>query len=145
MKFLSDIDGDLKASVGSAKITSDAVGGGGFIALIAIVGLCCLLYRRRSAQSRPQSHPEVFDEFDLPNEHSEEEEFEDEDEEENVFDLENGKDPDSDDPFQSESLERNRNPGGRDLRMHFDPDKSFASFVGCTTQLSRADFRCFAR
>jgi hypothetical protein len=124
MNFLSDIDRDLKASLGSVKITSGSVGGGGFIALIAIVAFCCLLYRRRSGQNRPQSQPEVFHEFDLPIEHNEEEESEDE----NAFDLENGKD--SYDPFDSESLERDRNPGGRDLRMHFDGEESFASFTG---------------
>jgi hypothetical protein len=123
MKFLSDIDRDLKASLGSVKITSGAVGGGGFISLIGIVGFCFLLYRR-SGQNRPQSQPEAFDEFDLPTEQSEEEEFEHE--EENGFGLENGKDSDSDDAFDSESFERDRNPGERDLRMDFDGDESFA-------------------
>jgi hypothetical protein len=118
MKFLSDSDRDLKASVGSVKITSGEVGGG-FIALIAIACVGCLLYRRRSGQNRPQPQPEVFDEFDLPFEHREEEE-------ENPFDLEDEKD--SDDQFDSESFERN--PVGRDLGMHFDGEESFASFVG---------------
>jgi hypothetical protein len=84
MQFPSDIDGGLKASVGSVKITSGGVGGGGLIASIGIVGFCCLLYGRRSGRNRSQSQPEVFDEFDLPTEQREEE-FEDE--EENVFDL----------------------------------------------------------
>jgi hypothetical protein len=124
MQFLSDIDRDLKASVGSVKITSGAVGGVGFIALIGIVGLCCFLYRRRSGQNRSQFQPEVFDEFDLPTEQSEEEEFE----EDNVFDLENAKGQASDDLLNSENLEPDCNPGGRDLRMQFDGDESFAGW-----------------
>jgi hypothetical protein len=121
--FLFDIDEDLKASLESVKITSASVGGGAFIAIIAIVCLSLLFHRtRRKRQNGTQIERESFDEFDLPTEHSDEEPS---DEEESFFDLENREKSDSDDPFESDSFVSDPIRGGDDLRVHFDGEESF--------------------
>jgi hypothetical protein len=119
--FLTPIDDQLKISRESDKITSIAASGGALIGLITIICLYFILVRRRN---RSQTE-EAISEFDLPDEHSEEEEFDAEDE--NDFELE-------DDAYQTnsnalsesetENWVRGRIRGGDHLRMDFDGEES---------------------
>jgi hypothetical protein len=92
--ILGEPNDDEKSSLGSVKTTAGAASGGGLVALIAVFGLCLLLYRRYKGQA-PQNGNQVVDEFDLPTEHSDEEGFCEE--EESVFDLQNAEDPSNSD------------------------------------------------
>jgi hypothetical protein len=117
--FLDEMNNDEKAALASVKLTSGAAGGGGLIALIAILSLCFVLYRtHKTAQNGKQISPD----FDLPIEHSDEEESENE--EEIFVDFEDCQDRTNSNAL-SESESENLVRGGNDLRMAFDGEESF--------------------